>query len=65
MTSETHIIEVTDYQEHEDGSATINIVTSPDVTAMLVGLGLRTLIKRSLAEEIHEGFDALSEADDE
>lgn len=51
MTSDTHIIEVTEYQEHEDGSATINIVTSPDVTAMLVSLGLQALIKRSLEED--------------
>ena len=51
--SENQIIEVTTIEEHEDGSATIEIETSPDVTAMLVGLGLTQLVKKA----IEEGFD--------
>ena len=47
------IIEVTTIEEHEDGSATIEIETSPDVTAMLIGLGLTQLVKKA----IEEGFD--------
>lgn len=52
--SEKQIIEVTEFQEREDGSAVIQIETSPDITAVLVGLGLKTLIKQAMREVIEE-----------
>mgnify|MGYP005998141643 CR=1 FL=1 len=53
------IIEVTELQENEDGSATIQIETSRDVTAVLVGIGLQTLVKQAMQEVINEeGEDA-------
>lgn len=52
--SEKQIIEVTEFQEREDGSAVIQIETSPDITAVLVGLGLETLIKQAMREVIEE-----------
>lgn len=55
--SEKQIIEVTEFQEREDGSAVIQIETSPDITAVLVGLGLKTLIKQAMREVIEEEND--------
>ena len=48
------MIEVTEFEEREDGSALIQIETSPDVTAMLVGMGLQTLIKQAMRDLIDD-----------
>jgi hypothetical protein len=55
---ETLII-VSDLVEHEDGSATLEVKTSPDVTAMLVGIGLTQLVKTALAEELKQDSEVL------
>lgn len=48
------IIEVIEFHENEDGSAMIQIETSPDVTAVLVGLGLQTLVKQAMRDLIDD-----------
>lgn len=52
--SEKQIIEVKEFQENKDGSAVIQIETSPDVTAILVGVGLKTLVKQAMQEVIDD-----------
>lgn len=52
--SEKQILEVTEFQEREDGSAVIQIETSPDITAVLVGIGLKTLVKQAMRDLIDE-----------
>lgn len=52
--SEKQILEVTEFQEREDGSAVIQIETSPDITAILVGIGLKTLVKQAMRDLIDE-----------
>tara|TARA_S200002703_G_scaffold120874_1_gene106715 strand:- start:487 stop:654 length:168 start_codon:yes stop_codon:yes gene_type:complete len=54
MSDNKQIIEVKEFQENEDGSATIQLETSPDVTAILVGLGLQTLVKQAMQEVIDD-----------
>lgn len=50
-------IEVTDYVEHEDGSATLVVDTSPDATRLLVEVGLRRLLEMAVDKENEEyGF---------
>ena len=51
------IIEVIELQENEDGSAMIQIETSPDVTALLVGMGLQTLVKKAMRDVLNEEHD--------
>lgn len=51
LKQEGSLIEVTEFQENKDGSAVIQIETSPDVTAVLVGIGLQTLVKQVIDEE--------------
>ena len=53
MSDNKQIIEVKEFQENEDGSAIIQLETSPDVTAILVGLGLQTLVKQAMQEVIN------------
>lgn len=52
--SDKQIIEVIELQENEDGSALIQIETSPDVTAVLVGLGLQTLVKQAMRDVLND-----------
>lgn len=54
LKQESSIIEVIELQENEDGSALIQIETSPDVTAMLVGLGLQALVKKAMRDVIDD-----------
>lgn len=52
--SDKQIIEVIELQENEDGSALIQIETSPDVTALLVGMGLQTLVKKAMRDVLDD-----------
>ena len=47
-------IDVKDYVEHEDGSATIVVDTDPDATKLLVGIGLRRLLEMAVDKENEE-----------
>ena len=47
-------IEVTDYVEHEDGSATLVVDTDKDATRMLVEVGLRRLLEMAVDKENEE-----------
>ena len=50
-------IDVKDYVEHEDGSATLVVDTSPDATRLLVEVGLRRLLEMAVDKENEEyGF---------
>ena len=44
-------IEVKDYVEHEDGSATLVVDTDPDATRLLVEVGLRRLLEMAVDKE--------------
>ena len=54
LKQETSLIEVTEFQENKDGSAVIQIETSPDITAVLVGIGLKTLVKQAMRDVIED-----------
>jgi len=41
-------INITDMVEHEDGSATFSIDTSPEATAFLVGEGFRAVLEKAV-----------------
>jgi len=47
-------INVTDYVEHGDGSATLVVDTSPEATRLLVEVGLRRLLEMAVDEENKE-----------
>ena len=47
-------IEVKDYVEHEDGSATLVVDTDPDATKLLVSIGLRRLLEMAVDKENEE-----------
>ena len=47
-------IDVKDYVEHEDGSATLVVDTDPDATKLLVGIGLRRLLEMAVDRENEE-----------
>jgi hypothetical protein len=51
MQTKAGTIEVTDYVEHEDGSATLVVDTDPDATKLLVSIGLRRLLEMALDKE--------------
>ena len=51
MQSKAGTIEVTDYVEHGDGSATLVVDTDPDATKLLVSIGLRRLLEMALDKE--------------
>ena len=56
-------IEVKDYVEHEDGSATLVVDTDKDATRLLVEVGLRRLLEMAVKnEEGYEFKEDLSEA---
>ena len=48
-------IEVKDYVEHEDGSATLVVDTDKDATRLLVEVGLRRLLEMAVNQE--EGYE--------
>lgn len=54
LKQEESLIEVTEFQENKDGSAVIKVETSPEVTAILVGLGLQTLVKQAMRDVIND-----------
>jgi hypothetical protein len=45
------LIEVSELQEHEDGSATVTIDASAEGIRLLVGCGLRALLEKVIAED--------------
>ena len=45
------LIEVSELQEHEDGSATVVIDASTEGIRLLVGVGLRALLEKAIAED--------------
>jgi hypothetical protein len=47
-------IDVKDYVEHEDGSATLVIDTDTEATRLLVEIGLRRLLEMAVDEENDE-----------
>ena len=56
-------IEVKDYVEHEDGSATLVVDTDQDATKLLVGIGLRRLLEMAIKnEENYEFKEAVDES---
>ena len=50
----TSLITVSNLQEHEDGSATMDIETSPEATRLLVEVGLTALLEKAIDEENKE-----------
>ena len=48
-------IDVKDYVEHEDGSATLVVDTDKDATRLLVEVGLRRLLEMAVNQE--EGYE--------
>lgn len=55
MQTKTGTIDVTDYVEHGDGSATLVVDTDPDATRLLVSVGLRRLLEMAVNQE--EGYE--------
>jgi len=55
-------INVTDYVEHGDGSATLVVDTDKDATRLLVEVGLRRLLEMAVNQE--EGYEFKSEAEE-
>ena len=47
----TGTIEVKDYVEHEDGSATLVVDTDTEATRLLVEVGLRRLLEMAIQNE--------------
>jgi len=54
MGTKAGTIDVKDYVEHEDGSATLVVDTDPDATQLLVGIGLRRLLEMAVDKENEE-----------
>jgi len=54
METKVGTIEVTDYVEHGDGSATLVVDTDPDATRLLVSVGLRRLLEMAVDKENDE-----------
>ena len=48
------LITVSNLQEHEDGSATMDIETSPEATRLLVEVGLTALLEKAIDKENDE-----------
>ena len=48
------LITVSNLKEHEDGSATMDIETSPEATRLLVELGLTALLEKAIDKENKE-----------
>jgi hypothetical protein len=49
------IIKVTDIEEHEDGSATLQVECDPDTFMAIFDVGFVTLIKAGLEKEKSDG----------
>tara|TARA_E500000178_G_scaffold354449_1_gene423443 strand:+ start:2387 stop:2584 length:198 start_codon:yes stop_codon:yes gene_type:complete len=49
-------IEVKDYVEHEDGSATLVVDTDKEATRLLVEVGLRKLLEMAMKNEENYEF---------
>ena len=58
----TGTINVTDYVEHEDGSATLVVDTDKDATRLLVEVGLRRLLEMAISQE--EGYEFKNKAEE-
>ena len=54
METKAGTIDVKDYIEHGDGSATLVVDTDPDATKLLVGIGLRRLLEMAVDKENEE-----------
>ena len=48
------LITVSNLQEHEDGSATMDIETSPEATRLLVEVGLTALLEKVIDKDNDE-----------
>jgi len=48
------IIKVTDIEEHEDGSATLQVECDPEIFAAIFNVGFVELVKRGLESERSE-----------
>ena len=65
MKTKAGTIDVKDYVEHGDGSATLVVDTDPDATRLLVSIGLRRLLEMAVDKENDEyKFEELDERDD-
>jgi len=53
------LIEITDYIEHEDGSATVQFDADATTTRLLIGQGLLRLLEKAVAKE--EGYELQSD----
>jgi len=51
METKIGTIDVKDYVEHEDGSATLVVDTDPEATRLLVEIGLRRLLEMAVDKE--------------
>ena len=54
MQTRAGTIDVKDYVEHEDGSATLVVDTDPEATRLLVEVGLRRLLEMAVDKENDE-----------
>jgi hypothetical protein len=54
MQTKAGTIDVKDYVEHEDGSATLVVDTAPEATRLLVEIGLRRLLEMAVDKENDE-----------
>jgi len=64
MGTKAGTIDVKDYVEHEDGSATIVVDTDKDATRLLVEVGLRRLLEMAMKnEENYEFKEDVDESD--
>jgi len=54
MKTKAGTIDVKDYVEHEDGSATLVVDTDSDATRLLVSIGLRRLLEMAVDKENDE-----------
>jgi len=54
MKTRAGTIDVKDYVEHEDGSATLVVDTDPEATRLLVEVGLRRLLEMAVDKENDE-----------
>ena len=59
METKAGTINVTDYVEHEDGSATLVVDTDKDATRLLVEVGLRRLLEMAVNNE--DGYECKTE----
>jgi len=54
MQTRAGTIDVKDYVEHEDGSATLVVDTDPEATRLLVEVGLRRLLEMAVDKKNDE-----------